>query len=454
MRCIVCSKNDWENVDEFRELPKHEGKAVGMSLCKSCGFISYPSKYKTEEEIKEYYRKEYRGGPPSYGNIITGARKLSYHANFLKEVILKWRDEDVKPVIGEVGAAIGMVGNWFKNNVRNCEYHGVELTKTFVNTAFHEFGIELKENLDLSKKYDLIMSYKVAEHQLDVDLRIREYAEALNEGGYLYISVPTWFNHLENSGVGGFDLEYYYHPDHINTWTRVHFEEILRKCGLKIVKTDRLVYGDSYLCKRDDSEMEKEQKLEDPDQIRGALKRVKEAFVFMKTQKAEQALERWGNFPAAWVCYYEQNRQKFHDKYKGNGAQIAEILHEEMTKACGPTLHAEHLKADILVRYGQYVPAIETLEGILETKPSDTRALFALSQCFRSIAEGEKDSVKKARFLMTARDICRRIASIDEQMKPEALNWALRDDSQISADVAKQVMQESKETEPPQMAAH
>ena len=157
MRCVVCSSNDWENVDEYRDLQKHDGKDVGMSICKTCGFVSYPEKYKTDEEIKEYYRKDYRGGPPTYGNIVTGRRKLGYHEHFLKEVILKWRDDKVKPVIGECGSAIGMVMHWFKQVVPGCEVHGTELTTNYRRVAKNEYGIELKEDFDLTKKYDLIM---------------------------------------------------------------------------------------------------------------------------------------------------------------------------------------------------------------------------------------------------------------------------------------------------------
>ncbi len=43
MRCIVCDNSNWENVDQFRI------KKEGMSLCKSCGFVSYPEKYKKKE---------------------------------------------------------------------------------------------------------------------------------------------------------------------------------------------------------------------------------------------------------------------------------------------------------------------------------------------------------------------------------------------------------------------
>jgi len=412
-----------------------------MSLCKKCGFISYPNKYKTHEEIKHYYRNEYRGGPPTHGNFVTGTRKLTYHAHFLKEVFSKWQDTGLTaPVIGECGSAIGMVLHWFKRVLPQAKVFGSDLTTTFKNVAAQEFGVEITDDFDLTRKYDLIMSYKVAEHQLDVDLRIREYAEALNEGGYLYISVPTWFNALHNSGIGGFDLEYYYHTDHINVWTRILFEEILRKSGFVIIKIDRLMYGDTYLCKRDDSVMQNEPQYEKPEEIKAALARIKRAFDCMKTQKANQALAEWGNFPIAWACYYEQNRQQLHDKFKGNGLELADYIYKEMSLACGPILDAMLLKADIIWRYGQLVPAIQTFEDILDIRPNDTKALFSLAQCFRALSEQESDNIKKTKLLLTARDICRKIMKLDELARPEAFNWALRDEASMDPRLVSEIL--------------
>lgn len=445
MRCVVCDKNEWQNVDEYRELAKHKGKPVGMSLCKSCGFISYPNKYKTEDEIKEYYRTEYRGGAPNFGNLSTGSRKLHYHGKFLKDLFKSWQDDgNTAPVIGEIGSAYGMVLDWLRKIFPEADLNGVELTRSYVNAAFHEYGLELKEDLDLTKQYDLIISYKVAEHQIDVDKRIREYALALKPKGKLYISVPTWFNALHNPGTGGFDLEYYYHPDHINVWTRIHFEEVLRKSGFKIEKIDRLVYGDTYLCVRDDSVMSEKSEYENPEEILKVLERIKKAHAFMKANKAKEALEMWGNFPMAWFSYYEQNRKELHDKYSGDGKAIAEALIGEMTAACGDILETKYLKGDILNRYNHYAEAIEAFNSIVEIKPNDTPALFAMSNCFRTLSQIEKDPLKKTRLLLTARDICRNIMRVDESRKPDAYNWIMRDEAIIDIDLAKQALDQGR----------
>ena len=89
MRCLICESNDWENVDEHRVIEK------GMSICKNCGFVSYPSLWKSEEDIKKYYQEDYRK-PPIAGNLFSGQRKLYYHEAFLAPLFKEWREIDKK----------------------------------------------------------------------------------------------------------------------------------------------------------------------------------------------------------------------------------------------------------------------------------------------------------------------------------------------------------------------
>jgi len=251
MTCVICDHDEWMDVDHLRDLEKKDNKKIGMAICKSCGFISYPSKYKSKEEILAYYRKNYRSGPPTFNNFVTGTRKLHYHSFFLKEVFQLWNDNKKEaPVIGEVGAALGMVLNMYREIFPKAEVHGTELTVSYRNVAFHEYGIRLGDELPQDKKYDLLMTYKVAEHQMDIDKELFNYRDLLKDDGYLYISVPTWFEVLENFGLGGFDLGYYYHPDHINAWSKKLFESLLKKTGFQIIKYDNYMYGDTYLCKK------------------------------------------------------------------------------------------------------------------------------------------------------------------------------------------------------------
>ena len=192
MRCPACNGTEWKNVDQYRVKPE------GMSACQNCFFVSYPKKYKTEEEIKEYYRKEYRQ-PPTAANLFSGERKLYYHEVILKPLIEEWKAQGLtKPVVGEVGSAIGMFLNWMKIKMPEAEIHGTELTTSFRRVAFHEFGIQLNEEFDFTRRYDLVVSYHVLEHQLDPDIMLARYAHTLSERGVMYLSTPVWFREATN----------------------------------------------------------------------------------------------------------------------------------------------------------------------------------------------------------------------------------------------------------------
>lgn len=378
MNCPICKNDDWKNVDEFRDKPS------GMSLCNGCGFLSYPANWKSEEELKEYYRAEYRK-PPSVQNLYTGHRKLHFHGAFLKEVFSVWEQTGVtKPVIGEVGSAYGLFLNWVKDQFPEADLNGTELTKSYRRNAFHEFGLNLTEDFDFSKKYDLIASYKVAEHQFDVDKYLRKYVEALKPDGILYISVPTWFGRLCNFGAPGFSLEYYYHPNHINVWTRQLFETLLKKVGAKIIKYDGAMYDDTYLCVRDDELMKEEPKYEDPAQMLERLKAIQIAAKAFDLTKYDAAIEAWPDFPEAHVNRYEHRRKEFHD---AGFEAITELVIDFGRKACPGSPEINYLAGDIYMRYGQMKKAIEAFELMLMARPANPPTIHRLSQCHRLMGE-------------------------------------------------------------------
>lgn len=433
MRCVICDQDNWKDVDQYRELDKRDGKKVGMAMCNGCGFISYPNKYKSEEEILEYYRKDYRPQLPNHKNLFTGQKKLHMHLHFLKEVIQKWSENKTKPVIGEDGAAMGLVLNLFKRNIKDCQVYGTELTHSMRHVAFHEYGIRLEEKLPV-KEYDLIMTFKVAEHQLDVDRVLHKYHSMLKPDGYLYISVPTWFNELTNFGLGGFDLEYYYDPNHINVWTQKLFESLLKKTGFQIIKFDNYMYGETYLCKKTDPKALSSEDFEKTEEIEEKLKAVKQAFECFKRNDFEGSLKIWANNPTAWKGLYEKNRKEIHQQNDGNGLAIARGFTTQVREACGDCEAADLMEADLLMRYGHYKEAIAVIDRCLTKKPNMGQVMMALSHCFRQLALQEKDAMKRIEYFCTARDICRTVTQVDESLKMEAYNWSLSDSCQIGID--------------------
>lgn len=418
MRCLHCDSNDWENVDEFRLTPKD------MCICKKCGFVSFPKQWKSEEEIKQHYRKDYRN-PPTANNFFTSHRKVHFHAAFLDDLFKQWEKEERKePEICEIGAAYGVALNWFKHYYPGAKVSGTELTTSYRKNAWHEFKIELTEDFDDSKKYDLIMSYKVAEHILDVDRHLRKYAECLKDNGVLYISVPIWFGPMTNFGVQGFDLDYYYDPNHINVWTKKIFENLLKKAGLEIIKKDHVMYDSTYLCKRNDEKMMEEISFENVEEIKDRMKRIKKAYEHFKKSEYDEAISIYPNFPVAHTSRAEMARKQIHE----NGWQwcLDNVINKAI-KDCPESAEVMIAATDLSLRFEKYKEAIKYCETALKMKPENATSLIQMINIMRQMAlkdeEGNPSSKEANIHYMTqARDIARHLRAVSPGHLKESLD--------------------------------
>lgn len=420
-RCTICDTiGNWENVDEIASHKKN-----GMHICKTCGFVFYPELYKTEAEIKEYYREEYRPAP-TIGNLFSGQRKIHYHEYFLRDLFDDWTKKKAKPVVGEIGSAYGLVLKWMKGLFPDGEFKGSEMTLSYRRVAYHENGVELDEELDLTKKYDLLMSYKVHEHLMDSDKNLRKMVLALKEDGLFYISVPCWFEQAYNFGANGFDLDYYYSTNHIDVWTRELFEVMLKKCGLEIVKEDHAIYDSTYLCKRNDKMMEVKPVYHDYKEIKDRMAKLKKASIYFDQRNYKKAIEVWPNYPTAWQAEYESTRASWHKK--GYEAIEKEFINP-MLKACPNTGTVVGIAGDISMRYNKWDEAIGYFKKVLAMKPQSPEALMNMSHCFRHMAKQDKQN--KVALMQQAIDLVKYTKDVSLQSRDEAINWIYKDASQL-----------------------
>jgi SAM-dependent methyltransferase len=431
MICCICENDNWENVDELARF-----KPEGMSICTTCGFISYPQKYKTEEEIKQYYRKDYRNNP-SAGNLYSGQRKLHYHNDFLKDVFVEFNSESYKNSelnVFEVGAAFGMALKNIKNQVPHANIYGSELTRSFRRNAFQEFGIDLVEDFDQSKQYDLIMSYKVAEHQLDIHLRMKEYYDCLKENGYLYISIPAWFDSLENFGAQGFDLNYYYDTNHINVWTKKHFEGLLEKSNFEIIKQDHICYGSTYLCKKRplNEALSIDEYFENPEVIKEKLKTIKQVYVLSQESRYEEALKLWPNYPIAHANRFELIRK---DAFKKGWDFLKTEVIDFAISSCPRSPDVFLLGADIALRSKKFKECIEFVNQYLEIRTNAPHGYILLINCLREMALSSKSEKEKQHYFTQARDASRTLGATSLQHQKESLDFIYLFNSHLEKEV-------------------
>lgn len=416
--CVVCgTKGNWKNVDEFRF------KASGMNLCMTCGFVTYPKICMKTDDLTNHYRHDYREAP-TVNNLFSGERKLHYHGQFLAPLFEEWKAKGKKkPKIVEIGAAFGMAMKWFNNFVPDAELYGTELTLSFRREAYWMYGFNLTEQPDFTKKYDLIMSYKVAEHIPGVDKDLRQYAEALTEDGLLYISVPTWFTELTNFGFNGFDLETYYDTNHVNVWSRNLFEQLLKKSGLKVVRDNHTFYGNTYLCVRDDSLMQEALTFDDPQKRLDDLKKVFEVGKLAMQGRFEEALTIWPNYPEAHINRYEMARSKLHQL---GYEQIQKQFLDHAIACCPNSAHVANFAADLSLRYEKFDKAVTYFQKSLDMKPNDPQTLTGLGHCFIQMSEKAPDLSDKLKLKQEARQVFAFLDKTSKQCSNDAITWIMQ----------------------------
>ncbi len=410
MNCPNCKSNSWENVDNARIKPS------GMSICNDCGFISYPEKWKSPDEIKAHYRSEYRQ-PPTHQNCYAGERKNHFHHSFLNDLFKEWKAKGLtKPKICEVGAAFGYSLNWFRKVFPEAEVYGTELTTSFRRNAAHQFGIILTEDMDTSIKYDLIMSYKVLEHQLDPDLELEKYSKCLSPDGRLYMSVPTWFNSLYDFGRPGFDLEYYYDTNHVNVWTTPMFEGLMNNKGFEIIKNNQVIYASTYLCKFNPELVGKPVVKEDPADIKQKLKIIKEAFLATTEARYADAIALWPDYPTAWISDIEMHRKEM--QTIGWGA-FKEKWINPFIAACPNSPDALITATDFAMRAESWPEAIEFCEQALLAKPENPTSLHHMAIIMRELAIREKGN-GQLHYFAQAREVANHLLNTSAHHAREA----------------------------------
>jgi len=432
MRCPICETVDqWENVDQYRVKPEN------MSICRSCGFVTYPDLYKKKEEVLEYYKEEYRRAP-TMSNIYSAEAKSLYHAQFLKDLIKEWREAGRKDlVVTDIGSAFGAFLFWFKKMLPCSDVVGVELTRSFIANALYQYGIESIPEFDKSKKYDFIASYKSLEHIFDPDIELKSYIDALKDDGVLYLSVPMWFGMLKDFGRSGIDLEYYYHTNHVNVWNRAHVEYLIAKFGGEIVKENHLMYDSTYLIKRKSHPLVKVDVPKLYDRTITCLKAIKTAWDFYslprcKADNFTNAINAYANFPSAWLNYFEMHRAEFDAK---GYPWIKENVLDKAIEFCPESVEVVYLAINVAMRYGEMVEAMTYIDKAQKMRPGVFQLYFMLYNCYIMMAE--KNEERCVEFLQTARQTMEAAKHCGPQYVPECMDHIMHLNAKIYDEVNK-----------------
>ena len=407
MACYICDKTDWHEVmyeKDGKQVPIHADGRV--AVCKNCGNAAHLVPLQSEEQIKEFYRKEYRP-PPTVSNLLTTTHKQNYIAAFLREFLKGKKGL----VCGDVGCATG----YFPAFLRSLGHRatGCEYTLTYRRFAEHYYGIPITEELEPKHKYDLISMYHVLEHVTEPDKKLAKYAGMLAEGGHLLVSTPRWFSDLdEASGTGVASFEHLFHKNHINLFSERSLKNLFAKLGLVIVKEDQLTYGQTYLLRlASPSELAVEVVFEDPDKIAGTMREQRRAIELFVAGDAKAALDAYRKFPDAWLRMIFAIAGKEPEKQDDLFAEVFQLMPQN--------LKMRRALATLLYQRGEIKKALEIYIELQQYKPNEDDHMY-MGYCYSQLGN-HKAAIQC--FLIAAQ--------MDPRKWVEAQNWACRSASSM-----------------------
>lgn len=321
MKCWACTAENWESFGDIN--PERE-----LLVCKECGALAYRVDPSKEEEIKNYYRHQYRPAP-NIMNLITTAHKRAYIEAFLSD-FLKTKTYSIigRPMVcGDVGCATGYIPHWLRSLGHRAT--GAELTVTYRRFAEHFYSVPVTEELTPKHKYDLITIYHVLEHLMEPDKKLSHIASLLAENGRILISVPRWLDTLEEaSGSPIQDFKGLFHKDHINVFSETSLKNVIARAGLEIEKEDQITYGQTYLVKKASNPTEI--KREDWRKVMVMVRTQKAAIEAFAARRIDEALALWPRFPDAWIRKIHEDFTKDRQKQADTFAEAFKVLPENL----------------------------------------------------------------------------------------------------------------------------
>jgi len=345
--CSVCESSNWKSLDYMRDkaywIERNKldfEEEVNFKICTECGYVTYD--YMDEDFLAASYDRDRPVMQAS--NLITGARKNGYHRKFLEDI-----DFADKKIV-DCGCATGDFLMWLEKE-RKCKkenLYGTEYNQHLGYFVEQEYGYNISKTLDESIKYDFISYYHVLEHIQRPEEQLKKCHDWLKDDGLLYLSIPFWFEELdEQSGILCDNFENYYHLNHIVVFSRQSFYNMLKKTGWEIIKEDDIMYGITVLCKK--TEPSDDIAKEDFQKIEKIIRAQKKAIQLVSEKKYDESLKTYPAYPDCYIMktLTSENMKEFDIQM--------EIL-AEAEKQCPKNQKIQEHKAKILFQWDERDP--------------------------------------------------------------------------------------------------
>ncbi len=373
-RCYCCDSTSWHSTGKLHAESE-------ILVCKTCGNVAHKVDVSQEENLKQFYRHEYRPAP-NHMNLLTTTHKRVYIGRFLQ----KFLDErDPKKtgkamITGDVGCATGYIPAWLRGLGHRAT--GCELTSSYRRFAEHFYGVPVPEELEPKHKYDLITIYHVLEHLMDPDKKLAHYRSLLADDGRIMVSTPEWFDVLEEaSGSSINSFEHLFHKNHINVFSATSLKNLFVKVGLEIVQEDHLQYGQTYLLKK--CEPGPLKVMETCEGQVEKLDRAKKAILYHSQGRHEMALDAWKRFPEAWLALAMGKEAKDPEKQRDIFDRAIHTLPDNMR---------------LMIAYATWLYQREDLAGAIKAfkvvdanKPNEVVSIF-MGYCYAKMGRYQESA--------------------------------------------------------------
>jgi tetratricopeptide (TPR) repeat protein len=401
MKCIICNSSDLHSEKNLHSTSE-------LMFCRACGAAMHNIDNRKENDLLDYYRKDYRN-KPNHMNLITTQNKQNYISHFLREFLSSAKEQKKRLKCVDIGAATGYLPAFLRQLTHNAT--GTEYGLGFRRFSQNFYGISLSEEINKNEKYDLISIYHVLEHMQNPVQKIKQYRELLNEDGKMLISTPCWFGVIDLPSPNS-DFDDYFHKDHINLFSKASLKNLFKLCGLKIEKEDSFVYGQTYLLSR--REPSNDIDTEDWQIQSDKTKKIKSALDLLASNKPKEAIEEYFEFPSAHIQLIMGSFSKERERQK----ESFEDLQKNHSSLFGNRA-IQNAYSTWLFQGQEYQKAIEAFNELLKKTP-DSNILMNLGLAY--YLSGKKYEALGC-FLEVSRQNPTRWA--------EAMNWVCQSASEI-----------------------
>jgi 2-polyprenyl-3-methyl-5-hydroxy-6-metoxy-1,4-benzoquinol methylase len=300
--CPHCKSNDWEKLNIRPPITDSF-----ISICKSCGFISYNPQL---PNIVSHYSNDIR--PQSFDFMNTKINKLAKH----RKLIFKYlKDNKIKPQsVLDYGCSDGYLLEALKSEYKGLKEYGIELNPGHANYAKYYKGLNVTTSvsLDLDDTYDIAVLYHVLEHLQEPDKIIDKLRGLLTDNGLLYLAVPT-LHKIIAQYKGRMQM---FPEDHINMFTPDTLQNFIEHLGFEKVFEDNILYGTTMIFRKSENKAKVKSYYEP---VKEALQQLDKAFRYTEEMEktnnpgklkalAKKGLEEFLLFPDLVIKY-----AAFHD---------------------------------------------------------------------------------------------------------------------------------------------